>query len=263
MGLGGATGAGGAPASGGAPGSGGAGYGGSSAGGTTGAGGGAGAGGATTDSGAAGAGAAPDGGTSTGAGADAAGAITPTTPGQLVITEIMADTTAVPDDTGEWFEVYNPSATDTLNLAGCTLFDKDNTHVVSRDVLVRPGAFVTLARFGDITGGFIPDYNYNPNVCPVSCPVGCAPGCPTVKFSNSGDEAGVACDSTIIDVVDFISWPVPKGRSFSLDPRHYDAAQNDVQSNWCQGTTLYNMTTGPSGGSDYGSPGITNPQCPF
>ena len=37
--------------------------------------------------------------------------ITPYAVGQLVITEIMADSNDVPDESGEWFELYNPSTT--------------------------------------------------------------------------------------------------------------------------------------------------------
>jgi hypothetical protein len=194
---------------------------------------------------------------------DAPTGIVPNAFGQLVITEIMADTTAVSDDVGEWFEIYNPSATDAYDLYRCALFDSSNTHIVTRHLIVAPMAFVTLARFADISGGFVPDYDYNPSLCPDTCVGTCPTGCPTVKFSNSGDLVGVKCDTTVIDNVDFTVWPVTKGRSFSLDPRRYDATGNDVQANWCAGTVVYNQTTGASGGTDYGSPGVTNPLCPF
>ena len=53
--------------------------------------------------------------------------ITPFAAGQLVITEIMADSNDVPDESGEWFELYNPSTTDTYDLFGCVLGDKQQS----------------------------------------------------------------------------------------------------------------------------------------
>jgi hypothetical protein len=200
------------------------------------------------------------------AGSDGPTAVTPGTVGQVVITEIMADTNAVTDDFGEWFEVYNPSAAVTVDLYKCVLFDTANTHTVSRHVVIAPNSFATFARFGDISGGFVPDYDYNPTGCTSTCGTTCPDGCPTVKFSNSGDQVGIKCGATNIDVVDFTTWTtgtpavVPHGRSYSLDPRHYTASDNDVFANWCLGTMIYNMN---SGGTDYGSPGVTNPLCAF
>jgi hypothetical protein len=48
------------------------------------------------------------------------------------------------------------------------------------------------------------------------------------------------------------------GRSFSVDPDHYSAVDNDLRSNWCLGSTLYMMGTS----ANYGTPGAANPQCP-
>jgi hypothetical protein len=56
---------------------------------------------------------------------------------------------------------------------------------------------------------------------------------------------------------------VPKGRSFSLSPQHYDGAANDLPANWCQGSMVYNTIIDEGGvQTDYGSPGVTNPPCP-
>ncbi len=83
--------------------------------------------------------------------------ITPYAAGQLVITEIMADTNDVPDDSGEWFELYNPSTTDTYDLFGCDLSDSGNHNQVLNHVIVSPMSYVTLARFGTTAGGFPPE----------------------------------------------------------------------------------------------------------
>ena len=43
--------------------------------------------------------------------------------GQIVITELMHNTTTISDDAGEWIEVYNPSPTVTYDLFGCDVSD--------------------------------------------------------------------------------------------------------------------------------------------
>jgi hypothetical protein len=237
------TGKGGAIGSGGAKGMGGT----SGMGGTTGSGGAIGIGGTPGSGGAAGK---PGSGGTTGAGGepivDAGSGTTPSAAGQLIFTELMADTTAAKDEVGEWVEIYNPSLLVTYDLFGCQLYDSANTDTITRHVILRPGYFVTLARSIDPTLGFVPTDIY-----------------PTVKFSNTGDLAGLRCGGTAIDVVDFTTWPVPKGHSFSLSPQHYDGAANDLPANWCQGSMVYNTIIDEGGTqTDYGSPGVTNPPCP-
>jgi hypothetical protein len=222
-------------------------------GGVTGSGGATGMGGVTGSGGTPGSGGAagkPGSGGTTGAGGDpvvdAGSGTPPSVAGQLLFTEIMVDTTAAKDEVGEWVEIYNPSLLVTYDLFGCQLYDSANTDMIARHVILRPGYFITLARSIDPTLGFVPTDTYA-----------------TVKFSNTGDLAGLRCGGISIDVVDFTTWPVPKGASFSLNPQHYDATANDVQANWCDGSMAYN-TIVEAGVTqiDYGSPGVTNPACP-
>lgn len=173
-----------------------------------------------------------------GAGAVDAGDPAPTV-GELEVTEVMYDCAAVVDDTGEWFEVRNTGAR-AWDLYRCTIGDAAHTEVVARHLIVVPGAYATLARFGDAaTGGFNPDYAYA-----------------TVKFSDSGDSVRVSCAGTTVDSVDFTTFPLAQGRSLSLDPRATDRA---LAGSWCQGGAVYNTTTR---GQDHGTPGVANPPCP-
>lgn len=213
--------------------------------------GGSGAGGAIVDAGV--------GGSNVDAAYDGPTGITPFAAGQLVITEIMADTNDVPDDSGEWFELYNPSTTDTYDLFGCILADSANQDTVMNHVLVPPMSYVTMARFGTAAGGFVPSYDYHTTLDMT----GMLDKNADVKFANdTGDSAHVTCGITQIDGVDFHSWRalmgaalmVPNGRSYSLDPAHYSATQNDVEANWCVGTNVYHST-------DRGTPGQPNPTC--
>ena len=71
-------------------------------------------------------------------------AISPSTAGDLVITEIMAIPTVVPDPDGEWFELYNASGS-LLNLAQCVISDLGvDFHIIVRDVFADPGEFAQL-----------------------------------------------------------------------------------------------------------------------
>jgi len=190
----------------------------------------------------------------------------PSMAGQLVITEIMADTEGPSDETGEWFEVYNPT-NQTFDLFGCLLFDSStavgNSDTVGRHIFVAPGEYKTMARFGDLSGGFTPTYNYHTTLT-----VGGIPD-PNrdVKFDNSGDRVGITCGTTVIDIVDFTTWVqpippmaplvVPHGRSYSLDPNHLSATDNDMRDNWCTAVPVYPLPSGP----DHGTPGAANPTC--
>lgn len=165
-------------------------------------------------------------------------------PGDLVITEIMPDSDVASDDFGEWFEIHNPSETVTYDLAGCVLADAGNSHPVTAETLLPPGAFFSLARFDSAgVGGFDPDYSYGM----------------TLKFANEGDIVRVSCGAAIVDLVDFSTWAIDKGLSLALDPGALDAASNDDAGNWCTGQAAYNMGGGET---DFGSPGEANPTCP-
>jgi hypothetical protein len=77
----------------------------------------------------------------------------------LLISEVMANPTALSDARGEWFELYNPT-TEAINLREITIGDDANDrHRIESDLLVLPGEYLTLARYFD--PGFIPDYVYD------------------------------------------------------------------------------------------------------
>jgi hypothetical protein len=177
-------------------------------------------------------------------------AVTPTQAGQLIITEIMVDTDVVADDFGEWFEVHNPSTTQAYDLKGCTLHDQGNRHPVTVSLVIPPGRFVSLASFDRMSmAGFAPDYSYQGGL----------------KFGNDGDTVGVTCGTTIIDQVDYSrgNFHRRSGRSLSLDPDRISASANDVGTNWCAATTMYNQSSaGNTIVADFGTPGAANPQCP-
>jgi hypothetical protein len=119
---------------------------------------------------------------------------------------------------------------------GCGLHDTGNDHAVAMPLVIPPGAYVSLARSPNIfctdmgfpSPGFTPDYSYGPSI----------------KLANEGDELWITCGGTEIDRVDFLTWPVDNGVSFSLDPGSLDAAANDARGSWCSGRDIYNMGGG-------------------
>jgi len=81
----------------------------------------------------------------------------------LVISELMVNPKAVSDDLGEYVEIYNAGSS-SVNLKGYELADEfNNSHVIASDVVVDPGAYVVLARSGNVktNGGIVADYVYD------------------------------------------------------------------------------------------------------
>ncbi len=85
-------------------------------------------------------------------------------PGDLIITEVMANPAAASDTTGEWFELHNLTG-NSLNLDGLTLSDSSsNLHVINNggSLSIDPFGYLVLGRSSDktVNGGYTPDYVY-------------------------------------------------------------------------------------------------------
>ncbi|MFT7581863.1 MAG: hypothetical protein ACI9MR_003541 [Myxococcota bacterium] len=163
--------------------------------------------------------------------------IRPTTDGQVVVTEIMADPDTLSDTAGEWLELYNPSETMTMALEGCVIGDGDGeAHTIVGALDVPPGGHVTLSR--GASPGFVPDYVFT-----------------QFTLTNGQDEITLECGQATIAAV-FWQLEMITGISWSRDP----AAQaptgfQDVDGGgWCLGASSYN--------GDFGTPGWANPPCP-
>ena len=161
--------------------------------------------------------------------------------GDLLVTEIMKDPSAVNDEYGEWFEVYNASAT-TINLVGGTVYDLDgDTFTVSSDLWIPSGSHAVLVRNSDagINGGVAGDYEYG-----------------SWPLANGSDEVELEHFGVVLDTVIYSdpAWPDVSGQSMSLDPDAYDETLNDSADSWCGGQDAF-------GDGDLGSPGGVNPAC--
>ncbi len=167
--------------------------------------------------------------------------------GSLVVNELMIKPKAVTDALGEWVELYNASST-TIPLTGLYLSTADGlSHTVfACGLQVAPGGLVTLCRNADskTNGGVKCDYEYGDDI----------------KLANvSGGLAlhnAVSFGSTLQDTMSWDASLLPvDGKSWSLDPGHANATDNDNSDFWCNGTTAY-------GAGDFGTPGAQNADCP-
>lgn len=164
--------------------------------------------------------------------------------GDLVITEIQPDPHVTSDGDGEWFELYNPSATETYELQNCRLKDDDNDDVeLTESIQVPPEAFFSMARSS--SPGFSPDATY-----------------PSSGFAlaNGGDEIILECDGTQVDRVDYNGFVPEDQYSTQLAPDSLTATDNDDDANWCDAPMTEAYNSGPDN-TDYGTPGSSNPPC--
>jgi hypothetical protein len=165
-------------------------------------------------------------------------------PGDLLITEIMYDPTAITDTYGEWIEVYN-NTNHSINLKNMVL-TKSTTdrHVISADVIMPPHGYQVLARAQNATP--VNMYIYGTSV----------------TLNNTGAELALSTygtngsDGIKICSVDYsgADFPSASGASLSLDPAHLNATDAGNGIFWCAAKTVF-------GSGDLGTPGTVNDNC--
>ena len=167
--------------------------------------------------------------------------------GSLIVTEIMVSAGKVDDTVGEWFEIYNTTNA-AIPLFGLVITDDkaDESTVQSCTSVVPAKGALVMARYGDklANGGVPADYVYD-----------------SFELNDSADKIKlVTADGITLDEVSWnATWPLAniKGKSLSLDPNHFNAADNDNSDFWCQASSPW-----PGSAGDLGSPGFTNLECP-
>ena len=177
-------------------------------------------------------------------------------PGDLVITEIMYDPTAVGDAVGEWIELYNTTSAD-IDINGFNIHDSNanNDHTITspNPVIVPASSYVLLGRNDDITtnGGVVLIY--------------ASTSLPSFNNSGSGDDVTILDSAmTVIDTVSYNTtngFPDPSGASIQFNtqgmaPVAADATLNNTGAVWCESTTAW-----PGSAGDSGTPGAQN-SCP-
>lgn len=165
----------------------------------------------------------------------------------LIINEMLIHPKAVGDAVGEWIEILNTTASP-IPLTGLYLSTTDGfSHAVfACGLFVPPGGVVTLCRDAETAknGGVTCDYEYGDEI----------------KLANaSGGLAlhnAIATGSTLQDAIAWDATQLPvDGKSWSLDPGHANATDNDNVDFWCNGVSAF-------GSGDFGTPGQVNADCP-
>jgi hypothetical protein len=163
-------------------------------------------------------------------------------PGSLVLTEYMADPSAVSDATGEWVEVL---ALRDVDLNGVTLSNGSGSSAVLTSTLclsLKAGGRAVLARSEDVSlnGGL-------PSVL----------GTFAFNLANhSGTHAlRLAVDGRLLDAVTWTAAAVP-GVSSQVDPSRSDATRNDLAGSFCPAPVSARYGLG-----DRGTPGMENRPC--
>jgi len=168
--------------------------------------------------------------------------------GDIIITEIMNHPANVSSTFGEYFEIIN-TTDHPINIRGWMLKDYSSSgmHKIMSDlpVIVAPNEYFVLARNADPTmnGGFEPNYKYT-----------------GISLGTKQDGIGILWNNVLIDEVKYnlghVGWADDMaGHSMSLNPEHFNAADNDNGINWCY-TRNTKMTDG-----DFGTPGAANEEC--
>ncbi|MED5465316.1 MAG: lamin tail domain-containing protein [Myxococcota bacterium] len=163
-------------------------------------------------------------------------------PGELVITEYLANPDGA-DNSFEWFEVFNRT-TEVLYLGGMVVKDLGTNHfTVPEGVFVQAGAyFVFASSAGAVLGE--PDCNWS--------------GLGNFQLTNSADEIVLMVGTEVIDEVHYSDcvncFPDPNGRSVSLEPSLIQG-ENNVGDVWCMGSGSFGV------GTSLGTPGGTNAPC--
>jgi hypothetical protein len=166
-------------------------------------------------------------------------------PGDLVITEVMANPDKVVDPEGEWFEVYN-TTTRRMTINGLLIeSDTGELHQVYSGSLItiNPGEFFvfginsTPGSNGEVDVG----YQYA-----------------DITLSNEFDTLTLWAGDVELDSLswdDGATMPDGSGASMMVDSGYYDATLNDDVNAWC--LAIYPWDAG----SDLGSPGADNGLC--
>jgi hypothetical protein len=151
--------------------------------------------------------------------------------GAVVISEVFYAPLLVPLAVpGQWFELHNPSASTTVQLAGCTIDGGSIVQTFSLGSLsIPPGGWVTLGAGtpGDL--GMVPDY-----VTP-----------PAFILMNEGDVIELSCGGELLDSLEYGNvepWPAfQPGVSISLRPDRLKPFANDDGAAWCAANAEYAM----------------------
>ena len=165
--------------------------------------------------------------------------------GELLITEIMYNPSALSDSDGEWFEIYNNSD-EVVNLKNLILGRDDaNRHIITDSIDLLPGEYFVFER-ADLSTNAVNSYIYGSGILLPNTGA-------FLALYNEGTETdpGELIFSLNYGGIDF---PDGTGASISLNPDLQNASDAVQGTSWCTSSSVF--STG-----DLGTPGLVNDSC--
>ena len=162
-------------------------------------------------------------------------------PGELVITEFLANPKAPIEDTnGEWFEIYALAPVDLNELVVSNGGTRNHVIKSANCLRLEAGQYAVLARKSEpeINGGIA-------NVLTAV----------SISLANNGGVIILTSGETEIDRVAYAT--SKDGVAAQLDPQKLTALDNDNASNFCDAVDPYGT------GDNLGTPGAANKPCPL
>ncbi len=155
--------------------------------------------------------------------------------GDLIFTEVMADSTTVPDDSGEWLEIYN-TTNFPINLITLAIGKGTSKKTLTgENLVIQPKSHFVIAK----TDGALVPFD-------AICNFG-------TMLTNTGAEIFLELNGVVVDT---INYKASAGKSWQLDPLKYNHTDNDDQANWCNASTDISVEN-----TDKGTPRVANTSC--
>lgn len=165
--------------------------------------------------------------------------------GEILITEIMANPSALSDTEGEWFEIYNNSD-HVINLQNLILERDDaNIHTITDAIELAPASYFVFSRT-DLSTNLVDEYIYGSDITLANTGA-------TLSIYNEGSETA---PGALIFALNYgiSGFPSGTGASIGLNPNLLNDTDALLGNSWCIGTSAY--STG-----DLGTPGLVNDPC--
>jgi len=174
--------------------------------------------------------------------------VTVAEPGDLVFSEMMVNPQVVPDEVGEWVELYNTSGAP-IQVTGYNFRDDDtDSWILEGVMIVEPYAYFVLCADTDmgVNGGVPCDAWFNRSTQGDG-----------LALANNPDELVLARpDGVEIDWLHYTNEWWVAGASIGVDPEYLNGGDNDNASHWCAQSTVL------MSGGEAGTPGAENDPCP-
>src|SRR5580698_7801431 len=162
-------------------------------------------------------------------------------PGDLVITEVFADSADGADAGKEWFEIFD-NASDPVELEGLVITasrtdgSSPEQHVM-RELVIAPGQYLTLGNSPQADVAAWIAYGYGDDLGSL--------------YNTGGGAIALQCGDVMVDQAGYDSVKRGHSREFTdADPP--DATLNDDLANWCEGDETEFSP------NNYGTPGTDN-----